>query len=129
VGETKASEKILPFLTGMRELHLDRLPITDAGLKAFHAAKQLKNVSLTKTKVTAEGVRALQKALPGCKIEVDFPVSAFPPLDPAKATLQGHTQGNHKGEIIRGRGSGEYRGATPTSSSGWLRPVLECAEL
>ncbi len=83
VGGTKASEKILPFLTEMRELHLDSLPITDEGLKALHAAKQLGTVTLTKTRVTAEGVRALQKALPGCKIEADFPVTALAPLDPA----------------------------------------------
>ena len=45
--------------------------MTDAGLKDLAALKKLESVNLVATKVTPEGVTALQKALPKCKVVWD----------------------------------------------------------
>ena len=42
---------------------------TDKGLKHLHRLTRWKELDLTGTKVTEDGVAALQKALPKCKIE------------------------------------------------------------
>ena len=42
--------------------------MTDAGLKELKDLKQLTSLYLGGTKVTADGVADLQKALPGCQI-------------------------------------------------------------
>ena len=42
--------------------------VTGAGLQELKDLKQLTTLLLAGTKVTAEGVADLQKALPGCKI-------------------------------------------------------------
>ncbi|MBI1914365.1 MAG: protein kinase [Planctomycetes bacterium] len=58
--------------------NLDRLDllacpgVTDAGLKRLHGLGKLRSTRLLKLpKVTRQGVEALHKALPGCKIEWD----------------------------------------------------------
>lgn len=43
--------------------------ITDAGLRKLHGLKKLKTLGLTGTKISAEAVAELRKALPGCEVE------------------------------------------------------------
>jgi hypothetical protein len=43
--------------------------VSDAGLKELAELKTLTSLNLQNTKVTAEGVKELQTALPKCKIE------------------------------------------------------------
>ena len=49
-------------------VNLGHTKVTDAGLKELKDLKQLTSLNLAETKVTADGVADLQKALPGCKI-------------------------------------------------------------
>jgi hypothetical protein len=42
--------------------------VTDAGLKELAVLKDLQTLTLTNTKVTDDGVKALKAALPKCKI-------------------------------------------------------------
>ena len=49
-------------------VNLGGAQVTDAGLKGLKDLKQLTSLNLEGTKVTADGVADLQKALPGCKI-------------------------------------------------------------
>ena len=49
-------------------LGLDRLPITDAGLKQLEGLKELKILMLTGSQVSSAGVDALRTALPNCVI-------------------------------------------------------------
>ena len=42
--------------------------MTDSGLKELAACKSLRNLALFDTKVTIEGVKALEDALPQCII-------------------------------------------------------------
>ena len=52
----------------LRGLNLKGSTITDDGLKVLAVIKSLKEVDLTDTDVTPEGVAELRKALPNCKI-------------------------------------------------------------
>jgi formylglycine-generating enzyme required for sulfatase activity len=62
--------------TNVTELHLrECVQVTDAGLAHLQACKNLTQVKVRKTKVTAAGIDALQKALPQCKIEWDSGVN------------------------------------------------------
>ncbi len=51
----------------LTELRCSAFPVAD--LTPLHTRKDLRLVTLEGTKVTADGVAALQKALPDCKIE------------------------------------------------------------
>ncbi|MBM4072984.1 MAG: hypothetical protein FJ271_29270 [Planctomycetes bacterium] len=66
------SDKGLKHIKDMPKLETLELDlvrsITDDGLKFLHSARQLKTLGLTKTGVTAAGIRSLKKALPGCAI-------------------------------------------------------------
>ncbi len=53
----------------LRTLWLDATQLTDAGLAQLKGLSTLKNLSLTKTKVTSSGVEALRKALPQVAVE------------------------------------------------------------
>jgi len=53
----------------LTELFLEGSQIGDAGLAHLQGHANLKRVHLLKTKVTANGIEALKKALPKCKIE------------------------------------------------------------
>ena len=65
---TDAGLKELGPLTNLTTLDLGNTPVTDAGLKELAAVKSLSVVYLFNTKVTDAGARALQKALPKCKV-------------------------------------------------------------
>src|SRR5262249_11385030 len=52
--------------------------ITDAGLKQLHGLQSLKSLRLRDTRVTADGVAALQKALTACQVEWDRDAAAGP---------------------------------------------------
>jgi hypothetical protein len=52
-------------------LNLYGTRVSDDGLKHLAGLKDLQQLDLTKTKVTAGGVRDLQKALPKCRIASD----------------------------------------------------------
>jgi hypothetical protein len=62
--------KALTALTNLTELNLFATKVTDAGLKHLAALKKLTvlNVYGASSRVTDEGVKELQKALPKCKI-------------------------------------------------------------
>ena len=59
-------------------LNLDGTGITDAGLVHLHGLSKLKNLILTRTKVTGGGIEALRSSLVGCVIAAD-PVAVAPP--------------------------------------------------
>jgi len=93
---TDAGLKELSKLKGLTHLYLNDTKITDAGLKELAKFKQLKSISLQRTKITDAGVRQLlklpnlveldlritavtkrgvlwvQKALPKCRLYVEF---------------------------------------------------------
>src|SRR5262249_44694479 len=68
----------LSALPGMPLVHLQCIGTQVSDISPLHDCKGLKTLDVTKTKVTAAGVTALQKALPGCKIEWDSPVTPRP---------------------------------------------------
>ena len=55
-------------LTHLNELKLSRVAITDAGLPHLYGMKNLRVLMLVSCDVSREGVTALQKELPDCKI-------------------------------------------------------------
>jgi hypothetical protein len=52
-------------------LYIESTALTDVGLGTMQKIKGLKLVRLHGTKVTAQGVAELRKALPECKVEWD----------------------------------------------------------
>jgi Leucine-rich repeat (LRR) protein len=58
-------------LTKLERLPLASCTFSDAGLKHLADLSNLKHLDLTGTQVTADGVAALQQALPKCKIVWD----------------------------------------------------------
>ena len=58
----------LPGLSNLETLHLTGLPITDKGLEQLKDIKSLKTVELNGTKVSEDGVKSLQTALPNCQV-------------------------------------------------------------
>jgi hypothetical protein len=58
----------LALLTGLKELHIRSDDVTDAGLLQIERLKSLQLLVLAQTKVTADGVKKLQQALPHCCI-------------------------------------------------------------
>jgi hypothetical protein len=65
---TDAGLKDLAPLTNLHLLKLAGTPISDAGLKEVVGHKHLHTLWLGGTNVTPEGVAALRKELPACKI-------------------------------------------------------------
>jgi hypothetical protein len=55
-------------LTKLERLSLAGCPFSDAGLKHLAGLSNVKHLDLTGTQVIADGVAALQKALPKCQI-------------------------------------------------------------
>jgi formylglycine-generating enzyme required for sulfatase activity/serine/threonine protein kinase len=49
-------------------LDISQTKVTDAGLKHLYRLQKLRTLNLAKTAVTSDGVRALQNALPQCKV-------------------------------------------------------------
>jgi len=60
-------------LTRLRELEVRGDSVTDAGLKPLYALTELRYQDIQATKVTADGVKKLQQALPNCKITWEPP--------------------------------------------------------
>jgi len=58
-------------LTKLERLSLSGCTFSDAGLKQLAGLSNLTQLDLTGTQVTVDGVAALQKALPKCKIVWD----------------------------------------------------------
>ena len=68
---TKVTDTGLRELAGLKNLQsldLQGTQVTDAGLKHLAGLKNLKSLILSSTNVTADGVAALRKDLPACKI-------------------------------------------------------------
>jgi len=65
--------KTLAAIATLTNLNLYKCGVGDGGLKSLSAAKNLKTLNVSGTKVTAEGVATLRKALPDCAITSDFP--------------------------------------------------------
>jgi hypothetical protein len=59
---------LLKNLTELRELTLHGDCITDARLEHLRGLTNLKTISIRSTKVTDEGIKGLQQALPNCEI-------------------------------------------------------------
>jgi formylglycine-generating enzyme required for sulfatase activity len=73
-----------PAVTDAGLVHLQRLPnltginlsgahVNDAWLKQLHGLSKLRILELRDTKVTAEGIAALKKALPECRVHAKLP--------------------------------------------------------
>jgi hypothetical protein len=75
-GASDQDLQSLGQLTGITDLNLEGSGVSDAGLSNFKSLIMLRRLNLDGTKVSAAGVAALQKALPGCKIEWDDPAQA-----------------------------------------------------
>ena len=52
----------------LRELILNKNPITDVGLQHLERMKNLKTLGITDTEVTSAGVKKLKQALPKCRV-------------------------------------------------------------
>lgn len=74
LDETKITDRALETVgkwEDLEVLHLqsrDRSKITDAGLKHLLGLRFLKELKISGTAVTAQGVQRVQQAIPGCKI-------------------------------------------------------------
>jgi hypothetical protein len=70
IDRTVIGDEFLLHLAGLplTTLSLADTKISDAGLKSLQNIKTLKSLNVTKTGVTAEGVAALEAALPGIKV-------------------------------------------------------------
>jgi hypothetical protein len=53
----------------LHSLYLGETALTDAGLTQLTQMRSLKHLYLTGSKVSADGVKLLQKGLPGCTVE------------------------------------------------------------
>ena len=62
-------------------LNLYGTAVTDAGLEQLKGLKHLRSLYLWQTKVTPEGVKALQAALPGCDINTGAELTIVPPAE------------------------------------------------
>ncbi|MBL69211.1 MAG: hypothetical protein CMO74_12315 [Verrucomicrobiales bacterium] len=54
-------------------LNLDDTKVSDEALAQLHGLAKLRWIGLVRTEVTADGVEALRKALPGCTVLADLP--------------------------------------------------------
>ncbi len=73
--KTKVSDGGLAHLARLENLaylNLYQTGVTDSGLPHLEGLKSLKKLYLWQTQVTPEGVEKLQKALPGCDIDVGW---------------------------------------------------------
>jgi|GEM_PF-1885127 len=69
IGWTQVTDAGLVNLPdGLTHLNIDRTVVTDDGLPRLHKLKGLKELFLTRTKVSEKGVTALHAALPACRI-------------------------------------------------------------
>lgn len=55
-------------LHDLHYLHLESTNVSDAGLEQLSNLRQLKHLGLNNSKVTPEGVQAIQRQLPNCKV-------------------------------------------------------------
>ena len=62
-------------LAGLRTLNLAHTPVSDRGLEYLRELPALKQLRLNNTAITAEGVRRLERALPGCVIAIEPAIS------------------------------------------------------
>ena len=69
----------LKGLKDLKQLSLTNTKVTDAGLTHLVGLAKLDKLLLKGTRVTPASVAALQKALPNCKIEWDDPTKAKTP--------------------------------------------------
>ena len=58
----------LKDLPDLRALDLSQVPVNDSDLENVAPLKELRQLDISDTKVTADGVAKLQQALPNCKI-------------------------------------------------------------
>jgi hypothetical protein len=61
-------------LPKLEKLWLHDLPITDASVEVLSKMKTLRELHVYATKLSPEGVRGLQSALPRCQVIHDAPV-------------------------------------------------------
>jgi internalin A len=77
LDETRVTDAGLVILAGiptLQRLHLDGTPISDAGLAALQDAHALAFVSVRRTKISHQAIRAFRAARP--KVELDEPIEA-----------------------------------------------------
>ena len=88
---TSAGIGRLTGLTKLRRINLAQTQVTDNVTAPLAQLKQLKSINLARTTVSAEAIRQLQTALPGCAILAP----ARPPRDPSNPT-RGFGPGNEQ---------------------------------
>jgi serine/threonine protein kinase/tetratricopeptide (TPR) repeat protein len=74
LNDTVADDECVAMFKGcktLRSLSLNQTPVTDAGLVGLVELTNLVDLRLAKTRVTANGVEKLAKALPKCRITWD----------------------------------------------------------
>ena len=75
ISGTAVTDVGLSKLSVLGKLHtfdFEDSALTDAGLKTLGNYKNLKEVRIRRTKVTAQGVKDFQAAVPDCRVEHDF---------------------------------------------------------
>ena len=75
LDNTLTSDIGLPALSPLGKLeflHLGSTAVTDEGLVHLEALTSLKDLKVTRTNVSEDGVAALQKKLPGAKIQLKY---------------------------------------------------------
>jgi hypothetical protein len=66
----------------MVHLNLAHTAISDAGLGELRQLKRLDYLNVTGTRATPEGIAALKKVFPDCKVDSDHAVPAAAPATP-----------------------------------------------
>jgi hypothetical protein len=64
----RAGLKEIAAIKSLQQLWLSHTPITDAGLKHLAGLPDLRELVVAETRLSAEALSALQKALPRCAI-------------------------------------------------------------
>jgi serine/threonine-protein kinase len=92
---TDADVVELAKLQNLSLLRLPNTPLTDVGLAHLAKLSKLTYLTVRQTKITAAGVKALQAALPNCKIDWDGPpvaaATSAAPSSPAASTSPDRT--------------------------------------
>jgi Leucine-rich repeat (LRR) protein len=102
--------KAVERLTGLRSLLLSGTAVSDLGLDLLRGLRQLEELDVTRTAVSAAGAQRLQEALPGCEIntgargQLPFapgPTSDSRPVPWCLKNIGMQTGNGSKGEILQ----------------------------
>ncbi|MCG8652915.1 MAG: hypothetical protein MI861_23950, partial [Pirellulales bacterium] len=110
----------LSYCKDLQQLYLERTAVTDAGLKHLYGMSQLRYINLKRSPVSAQAVKQLSDALPGCVIEWE-PLRFLPggQVD-TRAAARGRTR---YGQMMQ-QDPRLSRRAVPPSDQAQPQPVL-----